>query len=122
MLNGRSQKAANIDQTEELLRQYRTLTEVIPQIVWTAKPDGNVDYVNNRWYEFTGMDFEQTRDWGWQPALHPDDMEVVSLRWRESLTSGEPFEAEMRFRRTDGVYHDQAALILLRFAPFDNMV
>jgi PAS domain S-box-containing protein len=105
MLNGRSQKAANIDQTEELLRQYRTLTEVIPQIVWTAKPDGNVDYVNNRWYEFTGMDFEQTRDWGWQPALHPDDVEIVSLRWRESLASGEPFEAEMRFRRTDGVYH-----------------
>jgi len=101
MLNGRNKP----DETEELLQQYRTLTEVIPQIVWTAKPDGGVDYVNHKWFEYTGMSFEQTRDWGWQPALHGDDIEPVTLKWKESLASGLPFEFEMRFRRHDGIYH-----------------
>src|ERR1700691_3109589 len=100
MLNGRTWPY----QTEEWLRHYRTLTEVIPQIVWTAQADGGVDYVNQKWFYYSGMDFEQTKQRGWQPALHPDDSDLVALKWRACLTSGLPFECEMRLRRFDGAY------------------
>ena|GEM_PF-4378866 len=101
MLNGRHRT----DETEELLRQYRTLTEVMPQIVWTARPDGCVDFINNKWFEFTGITSDQAKESGWQSALHPEDVEPVSLHWKDSLSTGKPFEFEMRFRRKDGVYH-----------------
>lgn len=92
------------------------MTEVIPQIVWTARTDGGIDYVNYKWFEFSGMNFEQTRDLGWQPALHPDDIEPVALQWKESLSNGRPFECEMRFRRVDGVYRWH----LVRALPLRN--
>ncbi len=101
MLNGHNRT----DPAQELLWQYRTLTEVIPQIVWTALPDGSIDYVNNKWFEFTGLDFENIKEFGWQPALHPDDIDPVALKWKECLATGQQFDGEMRFRRLDGVYH-----------------
>ena len=103
MLNGRRPNDPN--DPEELLRQLRTLTEVIPQIVWSAGADGTIDYVNHKWLEYSGVDFAQTQKLGWQPALHPDDIDMVSLNWRECLVTGEAFECEARLRRFDGVYH-----------------
>ncbi len=83
----------------------RFLADSMPQIVWTAKPDGNLDYYNNRWFDYTGMTFEQTKDWGWKPVLHPDDLEKCINAWTRALTTGEPYEIEYRFKRaSDGSY------------------
>ncbi len=89
-------------QSEAMLRQ---IADAMPQIVWSAKPDGNLDYYNQRWYEYTGFDFEQSKDWGWRPVMHPDDVSNVEERWRQAYTGGGSFEVEVRLRRvSDGIY------------------
>jgi diguanylate cyclase (GGDEF)-like protein/PAS domain S-box-containing protein len=85
--------------------QFRLLTEAIPQIVWTANPDGWLDYYNQRWFDYTGLTLEQTQGWGWGAVLHPDDLALCEERWHHAYTSGEPYEVEYRFKRArDGVY------------------
>ncbi len=85
--------------------RYRALAAAMPQIVWTARPDGYIDYYNKRWFDYTGMTLEQTQGWGWQPVLHPDDVEPCLRRWATSVETGEDYEIEYRFRRAvDGQY------------------
>ena len=81
------------------------LAEAIPQIVWTADPAGNLDYYNQQWFDYTGMTLEQTQGWGWQPVLHPEDVEPCLARWSESVRTGGRYEIEYRFKRaSDGAY------------------
>jgi PAS domain S-box-containing protein len=90
---------------EEARNHYRFLAETIPQIVWTARPDGWLDYYNQRWFEYTGMTLEQTQGWGWGPVLHPDDLQNCVDVWNKAVRNGEPYEIEYRFKRaSDGVY------------------
>jgi len=93
---------------EEALREseqrFRTLTQAVPQIVWTADPQGNVDFFNERWNEFTGMPCADGFGWNWQPAVHPNDRDRTLQQWHQSLRMGEHFEIEHRLRRHDGAY------------------
>ena len=85
--------------------QYRSLAEAIPQIVWTARPDGAIDFYNRRWFDYTGTTLEQTGGWGWGPVIHPDDLQRCIDRWTEAVRTGEPYESETRIRRAaDGAY------------------
>lgn len=84
--------------------RYRTISEVVPQILWTGRPDGWRDFYNQRWFDYTGLTMEQTLGSGWSEAVHPDDWERCMAAWKTALATGEPFEAEYRFRRHDGVY------------------
>ncbi|MGB7890582.1 MAG: PAS domain S-box protein [Microcoleus sp.] len=84
---------------------YRVLAEAIPQIVWTATADGWFDYYNQRWFEYTGLTLEETQGWGWQLALHPDDVEDSVESWKTSVETGKTYEVEYRFKRaSDGAY------------------
>ncbi|MEG4502733.1 PAS domain S-box protein [Microcoleus sp. F6_B4] len=84
---------------------YRVLAEAIPQIVWTARADGWVDYYNRRWFEYTGLTVEETQGWGWHLALHPDDAADAVERWKTSVQTGKTYEVEYRFKRaSDGAY------------------
>ena len=87
------------EEIRESERRYRALADAMPQIVWTARADGYLDYYNRRWFEYTGMSFEETRGWGWQPVLHPDDVEHALRTWATSVETGEPYRIEYRFRR-----------------------
>jgi len=84
---------------EQSERRYRLLTEVIPQQVWTAQPDGALDYVNRRVLEYFGRTLEEMLGWGWQNVVHEDDMQPALERWRASLQTGEPYKIEFRLRR-----------------------
>ncbi len=84
--------------------RLRFIAESMPQKIFTAKADGSVDYFNRQWMEFTGLSFEQIRDWGWKQFIHPDDVEETLRRWTHAVANGEYFEMETRFRRHDGVY------------------
>ena len=85
--------------------RYRFLADAMPQIVWTAKPDGNADYNNKRWFDYTGTKIGQVNDSDWKGMLHPDDLPRVIERWAEALTTGSNYEAEYRLKRaSDGVY------------------
>jgi PAS domain S-box-containing protein len=87
---------------------FRALVDMIPQIAWTALPDGYHDFLNARWYEYTGLSpvdrgptepgAEVTR------AIHPDDVTLQQARWRESVAHGQPYSVEYRLRREDGEY------------------
>ncbi|HEY3284166.1 MAG TPA: ATP-binding protein [Armatimonadota bacterium] len=81
------------------LRGYRELAEAMPQIVWTARPDGFLDYYNQRWYDYTGLTLEETQGWGWERVLHPEDVERCKELWRSSLEGGGDYEIEYRFLR-----------------------
>lgn len=84
---------------------YRILAEAIPQIVWTANPDGWLDYYNQRWFDYTGLTLEQTQGWGWEPVLHPDDLQNCVDRWTHAFSTGDLYETEYRFKRAaDGAY------------------
>lgn len=90
-------------QVEEARNWYRLLADAIPEIVWTALPDGTADYYNRQWYEYTGLSPEQSLTGGCQDALHPDDVEEYNRCWRESIAEDKPFECEVRVRRaSDG--------------------
>ena len=91
----------DVRQREE---RFRQLADAMPQIVWVTGADGRTDYFNQRWYEYTGLDFDQARGVGWRAAMHPEDLERVQQRWDESVSSGRPFELEYRLRRRDGEY------------------
>ncbi len=82
------------------------LADSMPQIVWAARPDGQLDYYNKRWFEFTGLTGEQSyaRD-GWGTILHPDDLARCRDLWSATIRSGEPYQIEYRFRDCrDGSY------------------
>jgi len=76
---------------------YHGLADAMPQIVWTARPDGHRDYFNRRWYEFAGP-AEDERDENWTRTLHPDDIEPGRESWHSALISGEPYEVQSRLR------------------------
>jgi two-component system, sensor histidine kinase and response regulator len=95
-------KHADLDTTE---KRFRNLADAMPQIVWTAKPDGELDYYNQRWFDYTGMNLEQTVGWGWKPVLHPDDLDECLRLWSNSIRTGENYEVEYRFKQaSDGSY------------------
>ena len=84
---------------------FRFLADLMPQIIWTSKPDGNLDYYNRRWFDYTGLTLAQTKDWGWQPVIHPDDLQNCIDRWTHAFTTGGDYEVEYRFKRaSDGAY------------------
>jgi diguanylate cyclase (GGDEF)-like protein/PAS domain S-box-containing protein len=76
--------------------QFRTLAEAIPQIVWTASPDGLTSYINKRWYEMTGANENQGLGSGWLAIVHPDDRAGCQEKWRECMRSGATYEIEYR--------------------------
>ena len=90
--------------TEENEKLFGQVLESMPQISWTNEPDGEVDFYNQRWYEYTGLDFESTKRWGWKQVIHPDDLDYVINQYAGSLQSGNDFKAESRFKRHDGTY------------------
>ena len=94
-------RAPSDDLSSDLFRQ---LVENLPELAWTARPDGHIDFYNRRWYEYTGTTFEQMEGWGWKSVHAPDMIEAVTERWSHSLKSGEPFEMEFPLRGADGVF------------------
>lgn len=80
-------------------QKYRILAEAIPQMVWTARPDGWLDYCNQRWFDYTGLASEQSEGWGWETVLHPEDLHECVARWREAVATGEAYEIECRIQR-----------------------
>ena len=84
--------------------ELRRVVDALPGLVWTAHPNGHVDYVNQRWCDHTGLGAAEAYGSGWQAALHPEDLPAVLERWQSVLPSGESFEMDGRLRRFDGTY------------------
>jgi PAS domain S-box-containing protein len=80
------------------------VVDVLPGLVWTALPDGRVDFINQYWCQLTGLSVDEGYGSGWQTAVHPQDLPQLLERWRSILASGKPDEMEARLRRSDGEY------------------
>jgi PAS domain S-box-containing protein len=88
----------------------------LPEMVWTALPDGSIDSVNQRWCEFTNLGFGESCGQGWQAAIHAGDLPELLEHWRLIVASGKPGEMEARLRRFDGEYRR----FLFRARPLTN--
>jgi len=84
--------------------ELRCIVDALPGLVWTARLDGHVDFLNQRWCEYTGLSVDEAYGRGWQTAIHPDDLPELLERWRSILASRESREMEARLRRFDGEY------------------
>ncbi|MEP6564534.1 MAG: PAS domain S-box protein [Mesorhizobium sp.] len=93
---------------EQALRQseaqFRTFAEAMPNHVWTASPDGMLDWFNPRVYDYSGAAPGELDGEGWARLVHPDDFTNAARRWSDALSSGVSYETEFRLRRQDGVY------------------
>jgi formate hydrogenlyase transcriptional activator len=92
----------------------RLVVDSIPAFTWSAHPDGSVEFVNQQWREYAGLSLEESQGWGWQAAIHPEDLPSLMEKWRQLLISGEAGDIEARMRRHDGVFR----WFLIRFEPF----
>jgi len=97
-------------------RRFRTLADAVPNFVWINNADGEADYLNSRWQEYTGTSFGVQKAQTWVGATHPDDMEAVTETRTIGIRSGNPYEIECRIRRHDGVYRWH----LVRVVPFKD--
>ena len=88
----------------EMSRANEAVINTIPTLIWSARPEGYVEFLNRRWVEYTGLSAEPALDWGWTAAIHPDDRGGFVEHWRMILASGEPGEIEARLRRWDGEF------------------
>ncbi|AUX41322.1 uncharacterized protein SOCE26_027320 [Sorangium cellulosum] len=84
------------DALRESEARFRQLADAMPQIVWTARPDGSIDYYNRRWYELTGTTEVDPAGDGWSSFLHEQDHARTMDVWSRSVASGEPYEIETR--------------------------
>jgi PAS domain S-box-containing protein len=81
--------------------RYRFLAEAQPDQIWTALPNGELDYVNQRALDYLGMSFGETVEAGWTTVMHPDDLPRTMELWQRALDTGQPYENEIRLRRED---------------------
>ena len=84
--------------------KFKLIAEALPQMVWSTSPEGQPDYFNQRWYEFTGMHPGQVGEEALVSMLHPDDRARAWAAWQHSLASGQPYETEYRLRHFTGDY------------------
>jgi PAS domain S-box-containing protein len=80
------------------------LIDALPDLVWTAHPDGRAEFLNHRWCEYSGLRMDEAVGFGWQSAVHAEDRPRLLEQWRSFLESGQPGEVQARLRRFDGAY------------------
>jgi diguanylate cyclase (GGDEF)-like protein/PAS domain S-box-containing protein len=94
----------NLNTARERELYFRTMAEAVPEMIWTATPDGMDDFFNDKWFDYTGRTPEQTLGRGWTATVHPDDLAPCLAKWDNALRTGEPYDVEYRLRGRDGIY------------------
>ena len=89
---------------QESERGLAAIINTIPTTAWTTRPDGDCDFLNQCWLDYTGMTAEKAHGWGWAEAIHPGDRRRLIEEWQSCLASGIPVDTEARMRRFDNSY------------------
>jgi PAS domain S-box-containing protein len=89
----------------ESAERFRILADAMPEKMSTTDENGNLNYINHRWYDYTHFNLEEMKEWGWEKIIHPDDWAKTQNKWMHSFSTGQDYQLEHRFRRHDGVYH-----------------
>ena len=98
------ERAGSASALREDEARFRTITDAMPQMVWSARPDGRHDYYNLRWYEYTGLRPDDGDGEAWRVLFRSGDLSRAMAAWRRSLATGEPYQAEYRLKRADGTW------------------
>ncbi|HJY90089.1 MAG TPA: PAS domain S-box protein, partial [Candidatus Acidoferrum sp.] len=85
-------------------RELRDVVNTVPAHVWSTSPEGQVDFVNDRWLRFTGLALDEAFGWKWEAVVHPDDRTRLVADWHTAAKNGQAMESEARVRRADGEY------------------
>ena len=93
-----------LDEIKRSEDRLRLVIDTIPGMVWSALPDGSVDFVNQPWLEYHGLTWGSFNRGSVLAALHPDDVAIAAQNWRTALATGKHPELELRVRRADGEY------------------
>ena len=84
---------------------FKAMVEHVPAMVWTAQPNGALDYVCPKVQAYFGRTFDQMIEWGWAEVVHPEDLPSVGEHWSQSLETGRPYDIPFRIKRaSDGSY------------------
>jgi PAS domain S-box-containing protein len=92
------------EKLKESEAKFRMLSETVPHMVWTATPDGNKNFFNKYYLDYTGKTFEELKGEGWHSIIFPDDLKKELGLWHSSLRTREDFRIEKRIRHFDGTY------------------
>jgi PAS domain S-box-containing protein len=114
------EKNIQLRKDEEIKREAERLAivlEGLPQMAWTATPEGLVNYYNQRWYNYTGCSFEETKELGWRKVLHPDWLESNVKQWKQALSRDKAYEMEALLLRG---FDQQYRWHLVRARPIKN--
>ncbi len=119
-ITDRKNAEAKVRRSEQALKQreqeLELITKVIPQQIWTALPDGEIDYIYQRWQDYAGLTLEEIRQSGWESIVHPNDLPRVKKAWRQAVEKECNYNLKARIKGTDGVYH----WFLARARPLRN--
>jgi PAS domain S-box-containing protein len=104
---------ATLQRSEDRLR---LVINTIPAHAWTAGPDGSVDFINQRFLEFTGRSLEEVLGWSWGSLVHPDDLKPYLGQWQAAVATGQAMESEARVLRRNRDYR----WLLIRNVPLHD--
>ncbi|MEJ7646211.1 MAG: ATP-binding protein [Chryseolinea sp.] len=90
-----------IESTE---KKWKELADLMPAIVWRGDAEGKINFLNKRWYEFTGLSEDASINFGWTQVVHPDDIEASLAIWNESLSKGQFYQSELRYKHHDNSF------------------
>jgi len=97
-------KTGDLNTSRERELYFHTMAEAVPEIIWTACPNGADDYFNRKWLDYTGLTLEQSRGAGWTVVVHPDDLAPCLTKWENAQRTGDPYDVEYRLRGKDGTF------------------
>jgi formate hydrogenlyase transcriptional activator len=118
----RHEQSDALEKLGEEAARLQTLIDTVPSFLWTSFPDGSKEFLNRRWYEYTGLTLEQGKGWGWKVVVHPDDLDRLIREWLALLNDPKPGELETRIRRYDGEYRWFLIRVLPEFDAEGNVV
>jgi PAS domain S-box-containing protein len=95
------QRAEDLEAAGDLLRSF---VNNLPELAWSAEPNGSIEFFNQRWFDYTGTTLEEVRGWGWEKVHDPALLPKIRERWQLSIASGNPFEMEFPLRGRDGEF------------------
>ena len=117
VFNGTAQRLRDLYATLQLSEdRLRLVIDTIPAHAWSARPDGSVDFINQRFLEFTGRSLEEMLGWGLGSLVHPDDLKRYLGEWQAAVATGQAMESEARVRRRDRDYR----WLLIRNVPLHD--
>src|SRR3982074_3017239 len=116
------ERSESLEKLGQEAARLQTVIDTVPSFLWTSLPDGSKEYLNKRWYEYTGLSLEEGKGWGWKVVVHPVRLDRLLREWLALVDARKPGELETRIRRYDGEYRWFLIRVVPQFDAEGNVV